>query len=170
MKRPGRRERENLGAGICACGCGARHADIKAHELNLSMKRLADDAMADRKPSRLVMPPEEIRLTSSTGGQKGTKLARYDLIPAEALRIVAETYGRGATKYDDHNWRKGYNWSLSYAALQRHAWKFWGGEDLDPETGTPHMACVAFHALSLITFMVEQPEFDDRQTAKQEDR
>lgn len=108
------------------------------------------------------LPDEEIRVTSSTGGQKGTKLARYDLIPAEALRIVAETYGRGAGKYDDHNWRRGYDWSLSFASLMRHAWKFWEGEDLDPETGAPHMACAVFHGLSLITFMIEHPEFDNR--------
>lgn len=104
----------------------------------------------------------EKRVTSATGGQKGTKPARYDLIPADALRIVAELYGFGATKYDDHNWRKGYDWSLSFAALQRHAWQFWNGEDNDAETGLPHMASVAFHALALIEFMVTHPEFDNR--------
>ena len=108
------------------------------------------------------MAASEIRLVSPTGGEKGSKLARFDLIPADALRQVAEHYGRGAKKYDDHNWRKGYDWHLSFAAMQRHAWQFWNGEDIDEETDSPHLAAVAFHALSLLTFMAEHPEFDDR--------
>jgi hypothetical protein len=107
-------------------------------------------------------PSGEVRITSSTGGQKGSKSARYDLIPAEALRTVAELYGKGAEKYEDHNWRRGYDWSLSFAALQRHAWQYWNGEDNDAETGLPHMASVAFHALALIEFAQTHPEFDNR--------
>lgn len=105
---------------------------------------------------------DEVRTTSSTGGQKGVKLARYDLIPVEALRQVAEHYGRGAEKYDDNQWRKAYEWSKSYAALQRHANSFWAGEDFDPETGSNHMAAVAWHALTLLTFFDEAKQFDDR--------
>jgi hypothetical protein len=104
----------------------------------------------------------EIRSVSSTGGEKGTKSERHDLIPVEALATVARHYGVGAAKYEPWNWRKGYEWSKSYAALQRHATAFWSGEDIDEETGSPHMAAVAFHALTLLTFMEEQPGFDDR--------
>lgn len=104
----------------------------------------------------------EVRTTSVTGGQKGAKEARFDLIPPEALRILAVHYGLGAAKYADHNWRKGFEWSKAYAALNRHLTAFWGGEDLDPETGSPHMAAVAWHAFTLLTFMQEQRQFDDR--------
>jgi hypothetical protein len=106
--------------------------------------------------------PTEIRTVSPTGGEKGVKPERFDLIPVEALSVIAQLYGRGAEKYAAHNWRKGYEWSKSYAALQRHASAFWKGEDIDPEMQLPHMAAVAFHALTLITFMQEQVEFDDR--------
>ncbi len=116
---------------------------------------------------------DEVRVTSATGGQKGSKLARFDLIPAEALWKVAELYGKGAEKYDDHNWRRGYPWSLSLAALERHLYKVKAGEDYDnhepdcPEgckdhTEMPHLTCIVFHGLALLTFMEEQPEFDDR--------
>lgn len=104
----------------------------------------------------------EVRTTSSTGGEKGVKPERYDLIPVEALAQVARLYGNGAKKYKAHNWRQGYEWSKSYAALQRHANAFWQGEDIDPEMGLPHLAAVVFHALALMTFMDEFPEFDDR--------
>lgn len=105
---------------------------------------------------------EEVRSVSSTGGAKGTKLARYDLLPVGPLRQVAEHYGKGASKYADHNWRRGYEWSKSYAALMRHATQFWSGEDIDEETGSHHMAAVAFHALALLEYAKTHPEFDDR--------
>lgn len=104
----------------------------------------------------------EVRSVSSTGGEKGTKEERFDLLPTEALAKVARHYGIGAQKYAAHNWRRGYEWSKSYAALMRHLTAFWGGEDIDEETGSPHMAAVTFHALALLTFMDEQREFDDR--------
>lgn len=109
---------------------------------------------------------EEVRKTSSTGAQKGAKPARYDLIPPKALELVARLYGRGAEKYEDHNWRAGYDWSLSYAALNRHLWAFWNGEDMDEEMGLPHLACVIFHAMTLLTYMDEHPEFDDRYSTR----
>ncbi|MGW1739994.1 dATP/dGTP diphosphohydrolase domain-containing protein [Nocardia sp. NPDC001965] len=122
---------------------------------------------------------EETRVVSSTGGEKGQKLARYGLIPAGALRRVAELYGKGAQKYSDHNWRRGYDWSLSFDAMLRHAWAFWDGEDFDEdpqiplgEDGerSPHLAAVVFHALALLTFMEEHPEFDDRRTADEAEK
>lgn len=106
---------------------------------------------------------EEIRTVDpDTGAEKGTKLARYDLIPQGALRELAEHYGRGAKKYADHNWRRKYDWSKSYAALCRHLQQFWDGEDYDEETGSKHIIAVAWHAFVLATYMDENREKDDR--------
>jgi hypothetical protein len=105
----------------------------------------------------------EVRVTDpETGGEKGTKLARYDLIPAGPLLQLAEHYGIGARKYADRNWERGYAWSLSFAALQRHAWAFWMGEDTDGETLSHHMAAVAFHAFALMHFGDTDTGTDDR--------
>lgn len=108
----------------------------------------------------------EVRVTSSTGASKGSKPARYDLIPVGPLAELAEHYGKGAQKYAQvngrDNWRNGYDWSLSYAALQRHANAFWSGEDIDPETGSKHMVAVAWHAFALVEFMESHPGFDTR--------
>lgn len=114
-------------------------------------------------PQRRKDMENEVRTKNPiTGGEKGQKLARYDLIPVKPLRVVAEHYGRGAAKYAERNWERGYDWSLSYAALQRHAQAFWGGEDNDPETNTPHLAAVVFHALALLEYGETHPELDDR--------
>lgn len=80
--------------------------------------------------------PEE-RTTSSTGGQKGVKLARFDLIPAGPLQRLAEHFGKGARKYAEHNWRKGYEWSKSYSAMIRHQNEFWAGRDYDVCSNDP---------------------------------
>jgi hypothetical protein len=103
-----------------------------------------------------------ILTTSTTGGQKGSKEQRYDLIPVEPLRLLATLYGRGAEKYDDNNWRKGYDWKLSYASAQRHMNQFWGGEDIDPEMDLPHVIMGAWHMFTLAQFMIDFPQFDGR--------
>lgn len=104
----------------------------------------------------------EVRVNSASGGQKGTKEAAYHLIPTGPLHELAVLYGRGAAKYAEHNWSKGYPWSLSYAALHRHLAAFWAGEDHDEETGVKHLINVAFHAFALAWFIEHRPDFDDR--------
>lgn len=99
---------------------------------------------------------------ADTGGRKGMKRARYDLIPTGPLHQLAEHYGAGAMKYEDRNWEKGYNWSLSFASLMRHAWAFWNGEDTDTETGSLHIIAAAWHCLALAEYSKTHPEKDDR--------
>lgn len=85
----------------------------------------------------------------NTGGEKGSKLARFSLIPRDFLWVLAEHYGRGARKYDDRNWERGYRWSLSVDALDRHLSQWLLGENDDPETGSSHLVAVAWHAIAL---------------------
>lgn len=105
----------------------------------------------------------EVRIKNeTTGGEKGRKNARFDLLPWAELAEVAEHYSKGAEKYADHNWRKGYDWSLSFSAMQRHLGQFWDGEEIDEETGSHHLAAAAFHALALLHFKDNHRELDDR--------
>lgn len=96
-----------------------------------------------------------------TGGKKGSKLARFSLIPPEFLWALAEHYGRGALKYEDNNWLKGYKWSLSLDALERHLNLFRQGERYDQETGTHHLIAVAWHACALFIFDLRSLGTDD---------
>lgn len=104
----------------------------------------------------------EVRSVSSTGAEKGVKASRFSLIPPGPLKELAEHYGVGAEKYDEHNWAKGYEWSKSIDSLTRHLNAFQSGEDRDPETGSKHMTAVAWHAFTLMAFMDIHPGFDDR--------
>ena len=58
---------------------------------------------------------------------------RFDLIPPQPLFELANLYAIGARKYEDRNWEKGLKWGRVFAAMMRHAWKFWGGEFYDRE-------------------------------------
>jgi len=76
---------------------------------------------------------------------------RLDLLPVGALRQIAEVLGYGAAKYSANNWARGTEWSRYYAALQRHLFAWWEGEDVDPETGASHLA----HAGCCLLFLLE---------------
>jgi len=151
---------------------GARLEVHVAHEVDIPVYDYMDVPFAGHRaepdveaPTAYVGPTEdaiEVRTTSSTGGEKGKKLAQYDQIPADALNELAEHYGKGSAKYSKHNFRKGYEWSLSFSAAMRHLWQFWGGEDIDEETGSKHVTAAAWHCLNLATLMDEHPNFDDR--------
>ena len=105
----------------------------------------------------------EVRVVNEkTGGAKCSKLARFDLIPAQPLWELAEHFGKGSLKYEDRNWQKGYKWHLSFAAAMRHAWAFWNGEDIDEETGSKHVIAAAWHFLALAEFMEKHTDLDDR--------
>lgn len=88
--------------------------------------------------------------------------ARYDRIPYEPLAALARHYRAGAAKYAAHNWAAGYEWSKPFAALLRHLLAFWNGEDIDAETGSPHIVACAWHCLTISEFYTTHPEFDDR--------
>jgi len=112
-------------------------------------------------------PCGEVRVVDPvTGGAKGSKLARFDLIPTGPLWELAEHYGKGARKYEERNYERGYKWSLSFAAAMRHLQQFWGGEDMDGETGCKHVIAAAWHCFALALFMKTHPELDDRPKGK----
>ncbi len=120
-----------------------------------------------RGTAHIKMNKNETQITDAkTGGAKCSKLAQMADIPASVLLDLMEHYGKGAAKYPGDaagpNYTKGYKWSLSYNAAMRHILQFWGGEDVDEETGSKHMIAAAWHCLALALFMDRHPELDDR--------
>jgi hypothetical protein len=106
---------------------------------------------------------QEVIVTDAiTGGKKGSKPEAFDMIPVEPMQELARVYSMGAAKYSRDNWRKGYAWSLSFAALMRHCWLFWRGETYDKESGLHHLAHAMFHCSALIWFTDNRKDKDDR--------
>jgi hypothetical protein len=102
------------------------------------------------------------RVTSSTGGQKDRKTARFGGADPLALQELARVYGHGEQKYTRYNYLRGYDWSLSVDALFRHLFAFLAREERDPESGLLHMAHAAWHALTLVSFALRGVGTDDR--------
>jgi hypothetical protein len=87
---------------------------------------------------------------------------RFDLLPPEALVALAQHYGRGAAKYEARNWERGMDWCKCFASMERHAWAWMSGEDLDPETQSHHMIAVAWNAIALFVYATRNIGNDDR--------
>jgi hypothetical protein len=134
--------------------------------------------IADERQERLVRQfvtrglkvdttPEVIVTDPETGGKKGRKLARWDMIPPDVLRELAEHYGKGELKYPANpdgtaNWQRGYDWRLSISSLQNHLNQWLLGEDTDAETGTNHLVAVIWHAIALRWFQLHGKGRDTR--------
>lgn len=90
--------------------------------------------------------------------------ARMDLLPPKVLEGVAQVLTFGAKKYAAWNWVKAPAYGRYFSAAQRHLAAWQAGEDLDPETGLPHL----HHALCGLMFLAELQRLgvaeDDRPT------
>jgi hypothetical protein len=90
-------------------------------------------------------------MTETSARKNDNGKLRWDLLP-QSLWYLVHVFTMGAKKYDDWNWRKGFAWSRVFAALMRHAWAWWWGEEYDQEDGQRHLASVAWCALVLLEF------------------
>lgn len=87
---------------------------------------------------------------------------RMDLLDPLALEGLAKVLTFGAQKYAAHNWRKGIANTRLIAAMLRHLFAIMRGEDLDPESGLPHIDHVGCCWMFLSNNMKVRPEMDDR--------
>lgn len=99
----------------------------------------------------------------STGVKEDKRKLPFDLVAPEFLEELCQVLNHGKSKYEPRNWEKGLHWSRVFAALMRHMWSWWKGENKDPETGFSHLS----HAACCLMFLVayeqrNMSEFDDR--------
>lgn len=85
-----------------------------------------------------------------------------DLLDWDALEGIAHVLTFGARKYVSNNWRGGISYSRIISSLLRHLAAIQRGEDVDPESGLPHIDHVGCNAMFLSFFMKHRPELDDR--------
>ena len=89
---------------------------------------------------------------------------RFELTPWAAIEEITDVLTYGADKYEANNWCRGAEWGRYFAALCRHIFAWWKGEDKAPETGFSHLA----HAGCCLVFLMEYQRngwgTDDRNT------
>lgn len=86
----------------------------------------------------------------------------YILTFPHALEGFAEVCSYGASKYAAYNYLRGAPLSQYVNCLMRHLQAWHRGEDLDSESGAPHLAHVVWNALTLAEMAQAQPQRDDR--------
>jgi len=76
---------------------------------------------------------------------------RWDLIPWKNFEDVVRTISYGAVKYGSNNWQDLDDFKGRYfAAAMRHIMSWHAGEDVDEESGLPHLA----HATCCLLFLM----------------
>lgn len=97
-----------------------------------------------------------------TAARFNTGKPAFDLVPLSALTDCARVFDYGRAKYAEWNWAKGQPWSVPFACLMRHMAAWQAGEDVDPESGLPHLGHAMANLVMLSTFARTYREGDDR--------
>jgi len=75
---------------------------------------------------------------------------RWDLLPLEPIEDIVRILTMGTSKYGDDNWQRLENGvERYYAAMMRHITAWRKGEELDKESGLPHL----HHAMCNLMFI-----------------
>ena len=85
----------------------------------------------------------------------GDKKVPLQLIPPSALAYLGVALKEGARKYGPYNWRDNKVEQMTYlGAAMRHIAAYIDREDIDHESGNPHLA----HALASLAILVDAVE------------
>lgn len=86
----------------------------------------------------------------------------FNSLGKEVQEGEAAVWTKGAEKYAPGNWLKGMSWSASSDSILRHLTAFLNGEDIDRETGLPHVDHLVCCAKILSNSFHTRKDLDDR--------
>ena len=153
--------------GNISYSCGADGRTRFPQDLNRRLVKLVEDIVEPTTFDRLQNSMAQALHHARTEGTRyDSGKPRISLLPADAIREVAEVATFGADKYDAHNWMKGISYSRMMDSLLRHLTSFNSTDsDIDSESGRHHMAHVAWNAITLLHFILDCDTYghlDDR--------
>mgnify|MGYP007070987273 CR=1 FL=1 len=123
-----------------------RSSRADAVRATLERRRLRDEAQQKSEPA-----------WKQDGGK-----SRIDLIAPEMVFGVGDVLRFGAAKYAERNWERGMSWGRCFGAVMRHLWAWARGENVDPESGLPHLHHAACGVMFLIAYEARKLGTDDR--------
>lgn len=94
---------------------------------------------------------------------QGKSPLSYVLQFGNAISGVATVGAFGAMKYARNNYKKGLSHTEIADSMMRHLAAYLCGEEVDPESGLPHVDHVAWNGLALAEMVRLHPELDDRE-------
>lgn len=93
----------------------------------------------------------------------GISKVPMSVVSGPVMMEVGLAMMEGALKYGRHNYRKvGVRASVYFDALMRHAWSYWEGEDIDPDSGVHHISKAIATLMVLRDCMIRGLCTDDR--------
>lgn len=138
-------------------------------KMNTSCDRYLIGTLIAFLPDSLQLRDKDARGQSAVGLRANEGKLPYHLLPDDAIEAVVKVLQKGAEKYAERNWQQGLRWDSQCAAsLQRHLSKWKMGEDIDEESGEPHVALIATNALFLTHFHLTGKGEDDRYDYKKD--
>lgn len=107
----------------------------------------AEEAKCDAFVAKLQQSVSSKEKLSNPKDSLGIKKVPLHCVPCGPLFELGLAMLEGARKYGSHNYRVvGVRASVYYDAAMRHLAAYWEGEDIDPDSGLPHiikaMACL----------------------------
>lgn len=105
-----------------------------------------DDLKPDNDKMR---EAENTQQEESLRYNEGKPELSYVLDAMPALKDMVAVMEFGAQKYDRNNWKKGFAKEKILDSLLRHIDAFYSGEDIDPESGLPHVGAIQCNAMFL---------------------
>lgn len=129
-------------------------------EVNVAWKAFAHTSESHRSPGcKCHEFPFDAELKVPAGQKHDQGKPRYSLIPSSALASIVDVLEYGATKYAPDNWKHVENArERYYNASMRHVQAWWSGEQVDSESGLPHLAHAICSLMFLMTLDGEQGE------------
>lgn len=120
-------------------------------------------------PGPQLIDPAPPVLNTNIGLHLDEGKSQVDGIDPQFMLAVGEILEYGARKYAKYNWTKGIDYSRIYGSLVRHMLRWYAGEDIDPESGKPHLWHAACNLAFLISYTAREgyEDFDDRPWRKE---
>ena len=149
--------------------------DIDSTERGTAARALGPDKyQAELIPARLWCEHVQGRVThdlllsmqSLADFQEGGGGVDLSLTLSDWWKSAARVFAYGALKYAEWNWLRGMKWSIPIGCAVRHVVDIASGEEIDPESGLPHIGHYMCNLIMLNYFVDHYPEGDDRPSPK----
>lgn len=126
------------------------------------------DERAEWDVSGLIPKIQSSIASDDPKGAAGAKKPPMHLLPTNALIETAKAMGHGAAKYGAWNFIETTVCASTYVgALGRHWAAYARSEDIDPDSGLPHLALIAANCFVLLTAQQQGTLRDDRPKLRQ---
>lgn len=123
-------------------------------------RKAVEREQAEMKAGKQIITPKS--KVDGGGMRFNSDKAELHQVPTSAVLAIAKVLMYGAQKYEKGNFRRGMKWTTPYDCLTRHMMQWLDGEELDAESGLPHLYHAIANVAMLIEFETTCPELDDR--------